>query len=210
MSRTGAVSPRGCGPSRLERKTRKRGGSGSENDVFAEIFGADRPRKFDCDPALGHAYDVGERRSDDDDRSDRRLEIDEDRRARHGDVGQRSGVFGAVREADGGMRMGWRHAFVASVLGQAKGSAVGEPGQLIRKTVAFRLRKPHLNGEAAREGPYDRSLEPPDLIEVGDDTLARPHLRFGEKSDAARRDVDGQAIELLTIRTHEAPGQSNL
>ena len=107
-------------------------------------------------------------------------------------------------------RIARNHALVAPVFRQAERSAIGEPRELIRKPVALGRREARLDREAAGKNARDRAFDPPDLIQIGDDSLAGRDGRFRAEGDAAGGHVERDAVEFLPVGAHETSGQADL
>jgi len=105
--------------------------------------------------------------------TDRRALIGGEAGARLRDVDDTTGDVEAVRQdqpADGVTR---DDAAVATVFRQTEDVAVGEPGELRGELVALARRRPDRHREAVLKDARDVAFESPEMINVGDDALAR-------------------------------------
>ena len=96
---------------------------------------------------------------------------------------------------------------MAAIFRQAEDVAVGEPGQLRGELVALARRRGDRHREAVRQNADDRAFEPADMIDIGDDALARLAAHRADDRHAAGRHVEHLAGEFAPVGQHVAAEQ---
>ena len=101
-------------------------------------------------------------------------------------------------------RVARRDALVAAVFGQVEFVLVGEPGELGCEFVALALRGNDRHGEAIRQGAGDDAFDAADMVDIGNDLLARHAGAFRAEGDVAGGHVDDLAGMLGAVLEHES------
>ena len=107
----------------------------------------------------------------------------------------------------GGARIARHDAVVAAVLGQPEDLAVGEPGQLRGKLVALARGRGDRHRKTVRQDADNRAFEPADVIDIGDDALARDAAHRADDRHAAGRHVEHLTGEFAPVGQHVAAEQ---
>ena len=79
---------------------------------------------------------------------------------------------------------------------------IGEPGQLGSQLFTFARRRRDRHRKAIRVYADDRSFEPPEMVNIGNDPLTLCAINWFHDRHAAGRHVDDLARELTPIRQH--------
>src|SRR5580692_3266541 len=145
-----------------------------------------------------------------DQRADRRPLVGGDTGARLRNVDDAAGEVDAVRHDQAADRVARHDTAVAAVFRQAEDVAVGEPGELGGKLVAFARGRPDGHRKAVLENARDVAFEPAQMIDIGDDALARRAAHRRDQRHAPRRHVDDLAGKLAAVRQHIAAEQVDL
>src|SRR5579884_1079339 len=88
--------------------------------------------------------------------------------------------------------------------------AVGEPSELSGQLVAFADCRPDCHRKAIGEDARDVALESAQMVDIGDDALARRAAHRSDQCHAARRHIDDLARKLAAVRQHVAAEQVDL
>ena len=99
---------------------------------------------------------------------------------------------------------------MSSIFRKSEQGAVCEPRQLIGEPLALGCGKAHLDRKAARKDPRDGSLQPPNLVEIGDDPFRHPNRCVRPERNSAWRNIDRHAVEFLAIGAHEPSRQLDI
>ncbi len=93
---------------------------------------------------------------------------------------------------------------VAAVFRQIEDMAVGEPRQLGSELVALARRRSDRHREAVLKDTRDVAFEPAEMIDIGDDALARLAGDRRNQCHAAGRHVDDLTGKFTAVRKHVA------
>ncbi len=108
----------------------------------------------------------------------------------------------ADRDVDG--RIPGNDSFVPSVLRQAERVSVRQPGELRGELVPLPDRGADGESEPQFGVPYDLTLDPAEMLDVEDDSLADEASHRCHDGDPARGHVEGLARIFLAARQHVA------
>ena len=114
----------------------------------------------------------------------------------------------AAREGDCRSRIARLDPVVPPVFRQTEERPIGEPCQLFGQLGALGGRQFHADCEAAGKRAGDGSLEPAEVVEVGDNAFVQFDADVRLEGDASRRQVDRGAIEFLPGGAHEPPANA--